>query len=69
LPYQEYFADVEAVLRAYGGRPHWGKKHSLTARELRPLYPDWDTFRQIRCRLDPDGIFLTPDLARLLGRA
>jgi FAD/FMN-containing dehydrogenase len=69
LPYQEYFADVEAVFREYGGRPHWGKKHSLTARELRPLYPDWDTFLRIRRRLDPDGIFLTPDLVQLLERA
>lgn len=66
LPYQEYFDDVEAVLRAHGGRPHWGKKHSLTARELRPLYPDWDTFARIRRRLDPEGVFLTADLARLL---
>jgi|HigsolmetaAR206D_1030411.scaffolds.fasta_scaffold03184_3 FAD/FMN-containing dehydrogenase len=66
LPYDEYFADVERVFRQYGGRPHWGKKHSLTARELRPLYPAWDTFAEIRRRLDPDGVFLTPDLARLL---
>ncbi|SBT41753.1 D-arabinono-1,4-lactone oxidase [Micromonospora auratinigra] len=66
LPYEEYFRDMEAVFRQYGGRPHWGKKHWLTARELRPLYPRWDDFRAVRRRLDPDGVFLTPDLARLL---
>ena len=66
LPYEEYFQDMEAVFRQYGGRPHWGKKHWLTARELRPLYPRWDDFRAVRRRLDPDGVFLTPDLARLL---
>jgi FAD/FMN-containing dehydrogenase len=66
LPYEEYFRDMEAVFRQYGGRPHWGKKHWLTARELRPLFPRWDDFQAARRRLDPDGVFLTPDLARLL---
>ncbi|WP_428961211.1 D-arabinono-1,4-lactone oxidase [Micromonospora fluostatini] len=66
LPYEEYFRDMEAVFRQYGGRPHWGKKHWLTARDLRPLYPCWDDFQAVRRRLDPDGVFRTPDLARLL---
>ncbi|MEU1757135.1 D-arabinono-1,4-lactone oxidase [Micromonospora matsumotoense] len=69
LPHEEYFRDMEAVFRQYGGRPHWGKKHWLTARELRPLYPRWDDFQATRSRLDPDGVFLTPDLARLLEAA
>ncbi|MEV0393566.1 D-arabinono-1,4-lactone oxidase [Polymorphospora rubra] len=69
LPYEEYFRDMESVFRQYGGRPHWGKNHWLTARELRPLYPRWDDFRAARRRLDPDGVFLTPDLARLLEEA
>ncbi|QKW11904.1 D-arabinono-1,4-lactone oxidase [Verrucosispora sp. NA02020] len=69
LPYEEYFRDMEAIFRQYGGRPHWGKKHWLTARELRPIFPHWDDFREARRRLDPDGVFLTPDLARLLEEA
>ncbi|MFC6017262.1 D-arabinono-1,4-lactone oxidase [Plantactinospora solaniradicis] len=66
LPYQEYFDDVEAVFRQHDGRPHWGKKHSLTARDLSRLYPQWESFQDVRRRLDPDDVFLTPDLARLL---
>ncbi|MGC5322339.1 D-arabinono-1,4-lactone oxidase [Micromonospora arida] len=66
LPYEEYFRDMEAVFRQYGGRPHWGKKHWLTARQLRPLYPRWDDFQALRRRLDPDGVFLSPDQIRLL---
>lgn len=69
LPYEEYFQDMEAVFRHYGGRPHWGKKHWLTARELRQLYPHWDDFQEVRRRLDPDAVFLTPELARLLDEA
>lgn len=69
LPHHEYFRDMEAVFRQYGGRPHWGKKHWLTARELRPLYPRWSEFQAARRRLDPDGVFLAPELARLLEEA
>ncbi|WP_434740466.1 D-arabinono-1,4-lactone oxidase [Micromonospora sp. SH-82] len=69
LPYEDYFRDMEAVFRQYGGRPHWGKKHWLTARELRPLYPRWDDFQRLRRRLDPDGVFLSADLATLLEEA
>lgn len=67
LPHDAYFADVEKIFLAYGGRPHWGKKHNLTAGQLRPLYPRWDTFHRIRRELDPEGVFCTPDLARLFG--
>jgi FAD/FMN-containing dehydrogenase len=65
LPHREYFADLEPILRAHGGRPHWGKKFNLTGEELRPLYPMWDRFREVRRRLDPEGRFLSPYLRSL----
>jgi FAD/FMN-containing dehydrogenase len=65
LPYREYFADLEPILRAHGGRPHWGKKFNLTGAELRPLYPMWDRFQDVRRRLDPGGRFLSPYLRSL----
>lgn len=67
LPWEDYFTDIEPIFRDYDGRPHWAKKHSLTAAELRPLYPKWDAFIDLRRRMDPDGVFLTPWLRRLLG--
>jgi FAD-linked oxidoreductase len=66
LPYQPFFADVEAIFRNHHGRPHWGKWHSHTARELRALYPRWDHFLSVRARLDPHGRFLNDYLRRLL---
>ncbi|MGD1934935.1 MAG: D-arabinono-1,4-lactone oxidase [Candidatus Phaeomarinobacter sp.] len=65
--YRRLFDGAEAIFRNYGGRPHWGKLHTLTARELAPLYPHWDDFQAVRKRLDPKGLFLTPYLARLFG--
>jgi FAD/FMN-containing dehydrogenase len=67
MAYRAYFDAVEAILRAYSGRPHWGKLHSLTARELQPLYPRWDEFQAVRRRLDPDGLFLNPYLRTIFG--
>jgi FAD/FMN-containing dehydrogenase len=65
LPYRDFFADGEAIFRNHRGRPHWGKLHSHTARELRDLYPEWDAFLAIRARVDPTGRFLNPYLREL----
>jgi FAD/FMN-containing dehydrogenase len=66
LPYESYFNDIEPIFRDHGGRPHWGKKHNLTAEELRQLYPKWDAFAECREQLDPDGTFMNPYLRKLL---
>jgi FAD-linked oxidoreductase len=62
-----YFAGVQEVLRAAGGRPHWGKLHSLTARDLSPLYPRMGDFLALRDRLDPDRVLANGYLRRVLG--
>jgi FAD/FMN-containing dehydrogenases len=67
LPYQDYFDDIEPILRAHDGRPHWGKKHSLHGAALAALYPHWNDFMALRRQLDPQNVFLTAPMARLLG--
>jgi L-gulonolactone oxidase len=63
-----YFSGVEQVLRAYDGRPHWGKLHTRTAADLAPAYPRFDDFVALRDRVDPDRLFTNPYLERVLGR-
>jgi FAD/FMN-containing dehydrogenase len=65
LPYREYFDDVEDIFISFGGRPHWAKKHSLGPQQLRPLYPMWDRFHELRRQFDPDGIFLNDYLKKI----
>lgn len=65
LPHQPFFADAEAIFRNHRGRPHWGKLHSHTARELRDLYPQFDRFRAVREQIDPAGRFLNDHLRSL----
>ncbi len=67
LPYWDFFLDLEPIMRDHGGRPHWAKKHSLRAAELRPLYPMWDRFLALRQEMDPGGRFLTRYLRGLFG--
>ena len=64
-----FFDGVEPMFRAASGRPHWGKLHSLAAEDLAALYPDFERFTALRRKLDPDGRFMTPDLARYWGES
>ncbi|MQY09956.1 L-gulono-1,4-lactone dehydrogenase [Streptomyces sp. RB5] len=61
--------EAQRACVAKGGRPHWGKWHTLTAAELGGLYPRWDEFTALRTKLDPGGLFGSPAIDRLLGRA
>ena len=62
-----FFSQIENLMRDYEGRPHWGKLHTLSSRELMTLYPEWEKFALIRKRLDPDSHFSNDYLERVLG--
>jgi L-gulono-1,4-lactone dehydrogenase len=66
-PHQEYFRDVEAVMTAAGGRPHWGKMHTRNADYLRQAYPKHGDFVALRDELDPERRFGNAYLAQVLG--
>jgi FAD-linked oxidoreductase len=63
--YRFLFDLIEPILRKHGGRPHWGKLHSLTARELAPMYPRWRDAMAVRQAVDPEGRLMNPFLKRL----
>lgn len=67
LDWATYFREVASILAGYDGRPHWGKRHEQTARELAQRYPRWEDFRAARQRLDPDGRFANDYTDRVLG--
>ncbi|WP_369130769.1 D-arabinono-1,4-lactone oxidase [Modestobacter roseus] len=62
-----YFATFEAIAGAVGGRPHWGKLHSLDAATLAGRYPRFAEFTALRVRLDPAGVLSNAHLDRVLG--
>jgi L-gulono-1,4-lactone dehydrogenase len=67
MPYQELFSTAEEIFAGYGGRPHWGKRHTQTAETLAPRYPRWDAFAAVRDRFDPDRVFTNEGVRRVLG--
>lgn len=67
--YSYFFDDIEPLFLKNGGRPHWGKLHSRAARDFREHYPKFDDFNRLRKELDPQGKFVTPYMAKLLGDA
>lgn len=64
-----YFGMVERIMGEAGGRPHWGKLHTLDAETLRSRYPRFDEFLSLRNRLDPAGVFANAELERILPRS
>ncbi len=67
--YRPYFDIVEPIFWKYGGRPHWGKIHSLKHEQLVKLYPKFRDFLELREALDPTGRMLNPHLRGLFGIA
>jgi L-gulono-1,4-lactone dehydrogenase len=67
MEWRPYFEAVEAIMREYAGRPHWGKRHFQTAATLAPLYPAWGRFQDARDELDPGRVFTNEYAARVLG--
>jgi FAD/FMN-containing dehydrogenase len=67
IDYWNYLLDVDAILRQYGARPHWGKLHFNNAEDMPALYPRYQDFRAIRRRLDPAGRFLNDHLRNLFA--
>jgi FAD-linked oxidoreductase len=68
VDFKAYFAEIEPIFWRYGGRPHWGKMHTLGARQLAALYPrHWKDFQEVRSTLDPQGRMLNAHLQTLFG--
>jgi FAD/FMN-containing dehydrogenase len=65
--YRPYFDIIEPIFWKYGGRPHWGKIHSLGHAELSQLYPRYEDFIAIRESLDPNGRMLNEHLKKLFN--
>lgn len=55
------------MVAEHGGRPHWGKQHSLDASRLADLYPRFADVVALRDRLDPARVFTNGYLDRVLG--
>jgi len=66
-PQLEYFTEVEKIMVAAGGRPHWGKLHTRDAAFFAGAYPRFADFLAVRDRLDPGRVFRNPYLDRVLG--
>ncbi|MGV1048511.1 MAG: D-arabinono-1,4-lactone oxidase [Solirubrobacterales bacterium] len=67
MEWRPYFEAVEEIMDAYGGRPHWGKRHFQTAATLAPRYPAWEEFQRARDILDPGRAFTNEYAERVLG--
>jgi FAD-linked oxidoreductase len=64
---QGYFTEVEKIMTAHQGRPHWGKLHTRDAEYLSSVYPHFGEFAALRDKVDPERRFGNDYLRRVLG--
>lgn len=64
---EPYMDAVEALAMELDGRPHWGKRFTMSAKHLAERYPQWERFVQTRARFDPTGTFVSPFVKAVLG--
>ena len=62
MAWRDLFAEAEPIFRAHGGRPHWAKRHTLSARDVDALYPDAAKFKAVRDAVDPGAKFANAHL-------
>lgn len=67
MEWEPFFRSVRSIMDTVQGRPHWGKRHFETTHTLRPRFPRWDRFAEVRKRLDPEGLFANEHVKRVLG--
>ena len=67
MEWRNLLATAEPIFRANGGRPHWAKRHTLTAKDVFALYPLAERFCKIRAQVDPAAKFANAHLAELFG--
>ncbi len=63
--YRPYFEEMQRIFKRHGGRPHWGKWHSLGHNDLESVYPKFHDFIKLRSELDPKGLWLNDHLRSL----
>jgi FAD-linked oxidoreductase len=62
-----YFNDVQSIMVNHGGRPHWGKMHSLDHEYLKKQYPCFDDVLKRRDECDPQRVFTNDYVQRVFG--
>ena len=67
MPHKAYFETLEAIFKAHGGRPHWGKMNTCSAADFEQMYPNWHQFLAIREKMDPNRIFMNAYFSQLIG--
>ena len=66
-PFERYFASVAGALVPFSARPHWGSYLPDTGDAPMAGHPGVTPARALRAQIDPQGLFDSMAVARLLG--
>lgn len=65
--YGPYLKDVDKLLQEFDATVHWGKIHLIDRERVNKLFPEAETFREIRRDFDPHGVFLNKHTRELFS--
>jgi L-gulonolactone oxidase len=66
-PHEPFIRELERIVAAHDGRPHWGKLHHYQADTLSRLYPRFGDVLAVRDKVDPQRVFRSAYTDRVLG--
>lgn len=63
----KFLQEVQLMLAALGGRPHWGKHFAQDLFAWSAVYPEWNNFNEVRLQMDPTEKFSNRFVRRLFS--
>lgn len=63
----KYYGTVHALGQGFNGRVHWGKYLYWGPENVRQAYGKYDSFAELRKKMDPKNIFMNTFLEKLFG--
>jgi len=66
---KQFYDDMRKIVSPYNYRSHWGKVMRDDVSHVQTVFPKLHEFLKLRKELDPQGIFLNPYFAELIGIA
>lgn len=63
-----FYDGFNEIVQKLGGRPHWAKYFAWGDAEMSAAYgSNWEDFKALRSKLDPEDLFVNPWLANLMS--
>lgn len=61
-----FLKELDEIVLSHGGRVYLAKDSTIDSETFKNMYPNWDTFMQVKAEIDPNGRF-SSSMSRRIG--